>query len=93
MDPGACLGLQKTRIGLTFHPLMAWPHTGGPTAHQQSERISAENSVPTARLPATAIVFRWTLQLFVPFAPKDAKLARGANQARPLFSEIREMKA
>jgi hypothetical protein len=40
-----------------------------------------------------AIVFRPGLQLFVPFAQKDARLARRANQGATCFSVSREMKA
>jgi hypothetical protein len=43
---------------------------------------------------ATAIVFRWRLQLFVPFAPKDARLerVRRSKRDRP-DPEFEEMKA
>jgi nitrogen regulatory protein P-II 2 len=38
-----------------------------------------------------AAVFRSRLQLFVPFARKDARLARGAPiKARPILSRVRE---
>jgi hypothetical protein len=41
----------------------------------------------------TAIVFPPGLQLFVPFAQKDARLALGANQSAAGSPEILELKA
>jgi hypothetical protein len=47
----------------------------------------------TERKRGTAIVFRIGLQVFVPFAQKDARLACSANQGATHFSESLEMKA
>jgi hypothetical protein len=47
----------------------------------------------TERKRGTAIVFRIGLQVFVPFAQKDARLAWSANQGATHFSESLEMKA
>jgi hypothetical protein len=47
----------------------------------------------TERKRGTAIVFRIGLQVFVPFAQKDARLAWGANQGAIHFLESLEIKA
>jgi hypothetical protein len=70
--------------GLTS-PLAAKPDFGGlsPWLYMQA----------TQRQRVAATVFRPSVQLFVPFAQKDARLARRANQGATCFSVFREMKA
>jgi hypothetical protein len=70
--------------GLTS-PLAAKPDFGGlsPCLYRQATQPGR----------VAAMVFRPGLQLFVPFAQKDARLAGRANQGATCFSVFREMKA
>jgi hypothetical protein len=70
--------------GLTS-PLAAKPDFGGLSLCLYRQATQRER--------VAAIVFRPGLQLFVPFAQKDARLARRANQGATCFSVFREMKA
>src|ERR1700694_3411834 len=80
MDPAAGPPTHKTRSGPPYHPLRRCSDASDGPDRPENHIVADDPGPCTGRLAPHPKCFPISLQLFVPFAQKNARLGGSANQ-------------